>query len=39
MSRWYRAYEGTVTDAKLGEAALIAECSRSVAITVNVMPR
>jgi hypothetical protein len=32
MSRWYRAYEGTVTDAKLGEAALIAECSRSVAI-------
>lgn len=32
MSRWYRAYEGTVTDAKLGEAALIAGCSRSVAI-------
>lgn len=32
MSRWYRAYEGTVTDAKLGEAALMAECSRSVAI-------
>ncbi len=32
MSRWYRAYEGTVTDAKLGEAALIAEVSRSVAI-------
>ncbi len=32
MSRWYRAYEGTVTDAKLGEAALIADCSRSVAI-------
>jgi hypothetical protein len=32
MSRWYRAYEGTVTDAKLGEAALVAECSRSVAI-------
>jgi len=32
MSRWYRAYEGTVTDAKLGEVALIAECSRSVAI-------
>jgi hypothetical protein len=32
MSRWYRAYEGTVTDAKLGEAALIAEVSRSVSI-------
>ena len=32
MSRWYRAYEGTVTDAKLGEVALAAECSRSVAI-------
>lgn len=32
MTRWYRAYEGTVTDAKLGEAALIAGCSRSVAI-------
>lgn len=32
MSRWYRAYEGTVTDAKLGEVALVAECSRSVAI-------
>ena len=32
MSRWYRAYEGTVTDAKLGEAALVADCSRSVAI-------
>lgn len=32
MSRWYRAYEGTVTDAKLGEAALVANCSRSVAI-------
>lgn len=32
MSRWYRAYEGTVTDAKLAEAALVAECSRSVAI-------
>lgn len=32
MTRWYRAYEGTVTDAKLGEAALIANCSRSVAI-------
>lgn len=32
MNRWYRAYEGTVTDAKLGEAALIAGVSRSVAI-------
>lgn len=32
MSRWYRAYEGTVTDAKLGEAALIADVSRSVSI-------
>lgn len=32
MSRWYRAYEGTVTDAKLGEIALVAECSRSVVI-------
>ncbi len=32
MSRWYRAYEGTVTDAKIGEAALVAGCSRSVAI-------
>lgn len=32
MTRWYRAYEGTVTDAKIGEAAMIAGCSRSVAI-------
>lgn len=32
MSRWYRAYEGTVTDAKLGEVALVCQCSRSVAI-------
>lgn len=32
MSRWYRAYEGTVTDAKLHEAAMVADCSRSVAI-------
>jgi hypothetical protein len=32
MSRWYRAYEGTVTDPKIGEAALVAETSRSVAI-------
>lgn len=32
MSRWYRAYEGTVTDAKLHEAAMVAGVSRSVAI-------
>jgi hypothetical protein len=32
MSRWYRAYTGTVTDEKLAEAALVAGCSRSVAI-------
>lgn len=32
MSRWYRAYGGTVTDPKLGEVALVAGCSRSVAI-------
>jgi len=32
MARWYRAYEGTTTDPKLGEVALIAECSRSVVI-------
>lgn len=32
MSRWYRAYEGTVTDAKISEAAILAGCSRSVAI-------
>lgn len=32
MTRWYRAYEGTVTDAKLGEVAMVAGCSRSVAI-------
>jgi hypothetical protein len=32
VSRWYRAYEGTVSDAKLAEAALVAGCSRSVAI-------
>lgn len=34
MSRWYRAYEGTVTDAKLHEIALVVECSRSVVISV-----
>ena len=32
MSRWYRAYEGTVTDPKLAEAALIVGCSRSLSI-------
>lgn len=32
MSRWYRAYAGTVRDDKLAEAAVIAGCSRSVAI-------
>jgi hypothetical protein len=32
MSRWYRAYEGTVTDPKLSEAAMDAGVSRSVAI-------
>jgi hypothetical protein len=32
MSRWYRAYEGTVTDEKIIEAALIADVTRSVTI-------
>jgi hypothetical protein len=32
VNRWYRAYEGTVTDAKLAEAAMIAEVSRAVSI-------
>src|SRR6188768_1810613 len=32
MSRWYRAYEGTVTDPKLAEAGLVAGCSKAVAI-------
>lgn len=32
MSRWYRAYDGTVTDAKLAEAAMVAEVSRAVSI-------
>lgn len=32
MTRWYRAYEGIVTDPKLGEVALVVGCSRSVAI-------
>jgi|GEM_PF-1534059 len=30
--RWYRAYEGTTTDAKLAEVALVVGCSRSVVI-------
>lgn len=34
MSRWYRAYAGTVKDDKLAEVSVIAECSRSVAIAV-----
>lgn len=32
MTRWYRAYEGTVTDPKLAEAAAVAGCSRSVSV-------
>jgi transposase-like protein len=32
LSRWYRAYEGTVTDAKLAEAAPVADVSRAVSI-------
>lgn len=32
MTRWYRAYEGTVTDEKLAEVSIIAGCSRSVVI-------
>jgi hypothetical protein len=32
MSRWYRAYEGTIADPKIGEAALVAGTSKSVAI-------
>lgn len=34
MTRWYRAYEGTCTDAKLAEIAAVSECSRSVVIAV-----
>lgn len=30
--QWYRAYDGTVSDPKLAEAAMIAEVSRSVSI-------
>lgn len=32
MSRWYRRYVGTVNDPKFAEAALIAECSKSVVL-------
>lgn len=32
MTRWYRAYEGTVSDPKIAEAAMVAGCSRSIAI-------
>lgn len=32
MSRWYRRYAGTVSDPKIAEAALIAECSKAVVI-------
>jgi hypothetical protein len=32
MTRWYRAYEGTASDPKLAEAALIAETSKCVVI-------
>jgi hypothetical protein len=32
MSRWYRTHVGLVTDAKLAEVALAAECSRAVVI-------
>lgn len=32
MSRWYRAYAGTVRDDKLAECAVIAGCSRSIVI-------
>jgi hypothetical protein len=32
MSRWYRAYDGTVTDEKLAEAAMVADVSRAVSI-------
>lgn len=32
MTRWYRAYAGTVKDDKLAEVAIVAGCSRSVAI-------
>lgn len=32
MSRWYRRYVGTVSDPKIAEAAVVADCSRSVVI-------
>lgn len=32
MNRWYRRYAGTVSDPKIAEAALIAECGKAVVI-------
>jgi hypothetical protein len=32
LTRWYRAYAGTIKDDKLAEAAVVAGCSRSVVI-------
>lgn len=32
MARWYRAYEGTTSDPKLGEVSLVSGASRSVVI-------
>lgn len=32
MTRWYRAYEGTVSDPKLAEAAMLARVPRAVSI-------
>lgn len=32
MTRWYRRYVGTVSDPKIAEVALVAECSRSVVV-------
>src|SRR5579872_2198148 len=34
MTRWYRAYVGTVSDDKIAEVALVAATSRSVAVAV-----
>lgn len=34
MTRWYRAYAGTVKDDKIAEVSVMAGCSRSVAIAV-----
>ena len=35
-TRWFRIYEGMLTDAKLHEAAVVSETSRSVTVTVWV---